>query len=252
MHPRSSKTKSPRRRPRSALRDGVQRALVGSAVAAAFALLAAAPSSAGTAASAKTRVTVIGDSIMASFDYVPSAARELGRGLELRSDNAVCRRLVAASCPYGGSTPATALDVVRANGRALGQVVVINVDAVAELSAFELEHGIGPVKEPVVLGPVDAALAATGKGIFEQKCSACHKMESKYVGPALGEVTTRRSPAFIMNMILNPMEMVERHPVGKQLLAEHMTFMADQNLTQDDARVVLEYLRTQAQGQPKN
>ena len=124
--------------------------------------------------------------------------------------------------------------------------------AVAELSAFELEHGIGPVKEPVVLGPVDPALATTGQGIFEQKCSACHKMESKYVGPALGEVTTRRSPAFIMNMILNPMEMVERHPVGKQLLAEHMTFMANQNLTQDDARAVLEYLRTQAQGQPKN
>jgi cytochrome c len=121
-----------------------------------------------------------------------------------------------------------------------------------ELSAFELEHGIGPVKEPVTLGPVDPALAATGKGIFEQKCSACHKMESKYVGPALGEVTARRSPAFIMNMILNPMEMVERHPVGKQLLAEHMTFMANQNLTQDDARAVLEYLRTQAQGQPKN
>ena len=127
MHPRSSKTKSPRRRLRNAVRDGVHRALVGSAVAAAFVLLASAPSSAGTAAFAKTRVTVIGDSIMASFDYVPSAARELGRGLELRSDNAVCRRLVAASCPYGGSTPATALDVVRANGRALGQVVVINV-----------------------------------------------------------------------------------------------------------------------------
>lgn len=121
-----------------------------------------------------------------------------------------------------------------------------------ELSAFELEHGIGPVKEPVTLGPVDPALATTGQGIFEQKCSACHKMESKYVGPALGEVTTRRSPAFVMNMILNPMEMVERHPVGKQLLAEHMTFMANQNLTQDDARAVLEYLRTQAQGQPKN
>ena len=125
MHPRSSKTTSPRRRPRNALRDGVQRALVGSALAAAFVLLAAAPSSAGT--SAKARVTVIGDSIMASFDYVPSAGRELGKGLDLRSDNAVCRRLVAASCPYGGSTPATALDVVRANGRALGQVVVINV-----------------------------------------------------------------------------------------------------------------------------
>jgi len=124
--------------------------------------------------------------------------------------------------------------------------------AAEALSAFELEHGIGPIKEPVTLGPVDPALAATGQGVFEQMCSACHKMESKYVGPALGDVTTRRSPAFIMNMILNPMEMVERHPVGKQLLAEHMTFMANQNLTQDDARAVLEYLRTQAKGPPKN
>jgi cytochrome c551/c552 len=125
-------------------------------------------------------------------------------------------------------------------------------EPVGELSAFELEHGIGPVKEPVTLGPVDPALATTGQGIFELKCSACHKMESKYVGPALGEVTSRRSPAFVMNMILNPMEMVERHPVGEQLLAEHMTFMANQNLTPDDARAVLEYLRTQAKGQPKN
>lgn len=121
-----------------------------------------------------------------------------------------------------------------------------------ELSAFELEHGIGPVKEPVTLGPIDDALAGSGKAIFEQKCSACHKMETKYVGPALGEVTARRSPAFIMNMVLNPMEMVERHPVAKQLLAEHMTFMANQNLTTDDARAVLEYLRTQAKGPPKS
>jgi cytochrome c len=121
-----------------------------------------------------------------------------------------------------------------------------------ELSAFELEHGIGPVKEPVALGPIDDALAGSGKAIFEQKCSACHKMETKYVGPALGEVTARRSPAFIMNMVLNPMEMVERHPVAKQLLAEHMTFMANQNLTTDDARAVLEYLRTQAKGPPKS
>ncbi len=89
------------------------------------ALLAAAPSAASPAA--KPRATIIGDSIMASFDYVPAARRMLGRGLDLQADNAVCRRLVAASCPFQGSTPATALDVVRARGRALGKVVVINV-----------------------------------------------------------------------------------------------------------------------------
>jgi cytochrome c len=54
-----------------------------------------------------------------------------------------------------------------------------------------------------------------------------------------------------MNMILNPQEMVERHPVAKQLLAERMTFMANQNLSVEDARAVLEYLRTQAKSAPK-
>ena len=119
------------------------------------------------------------------------------------------------------------------------------------LSAFELEHGIGPVTEVVVLGPVDEGLAATGHEVFEAKCTACHKLGEKYVGPALGEVTTRRSPAYVMNMILNPMEMVERHPVAKQLLAEHMTFMANQGLTVEEARAVLEYLRTKATGTVK-
>jgi hypothetical protein len=71
-------------------------------------------------------------------------------------------------------------------------------------------------------------------------------MDTLYIGPALGEVTARRSGAFIMNMILNPQEMVERHPVAKQLLAEHMSFMPNQGLTREDARLVLEYLRDEA------
>ena len=116
------------------------------------------------------------------------------------------------------------------------------------LTAFEMEHGIGPVKEVVVLGDLDPALVAAGKAEFETKCSACHKMGEKYVGPALADVTTRRSPTFIMNMILNPMEMVERHPEGKKMLAEHMTFMANQGETVEQARALLEYLRTQATG----
>jgi mono/diheme cytochrome c family protein len=115
------------------------------------------------------------------------------------------------------------------------------------LTAFQVEHGIGPITEPVTLAATpDHAMAEAGEDVFEQKCSACHKMGEKYVGPALGEVTKRRSPAFIMNMILNPQEMVERHPVAKQLLAEHMTFMPNQGLTQDQARQVLEYLRSKA------
>jgi len=115
------------------------------------------------------------------------------------------------------------------------------------LTAFQQENGIGPVTEPVeVAATPDHAMAEQGEEVFEHKCGACHKMGEKYVGPALGEVTKRRTPAYIMNMILNPQEMVERHPVAKQLLAEHMTFMPNQGLSKDEARHVVEYLRTQA------
>jgi hypothetical protein len=101
------------------------RAVVGLAIAIAVALVALAPTSAGS--SARPRVTVIGDSITASFDYVPAAKRYLGKGLDLRSDAVVCRRLVAASCVFKGTTPATALQVIGAQGRSLGPVVVVNV-----------------------------------------------------------------------------------------------------------------------------
>ena len=47
-----------------------------------------------------------------------------------------------------------------------------------------------------------------------------------------------------MNMILNPQEMYTRHPDVKKLLAEFMTQMPNQGLTQDEAREVVEYLRT--------
>ena len=99
----------------------------------ATALLAAACAAlfAGNAAFAtpaeQPRVTLLGDSIAASFEYVPGAREYLGKGLDFRTDTAVCRRLVAASCAFQGTLPATALDVIRSRGSALGPVVVVSV-----------------------------------------------------------------------------------------------------------------------------
>lgn len=115
-----------------------------------------------------------------------------------------------------------------------------------ELSSFELEHGIGPITEVVELGEFDPAMATTGEAVFVAKCSACHKSTERYVGPALGDVTDRRSAAYIMNMVLNPQEMYERHPEVKVLLAEYLSYMPNQNVTPDDARAVVEYLRSDA------
>jgi hypothetical protein len=121
MH-RSRPTTTPRRQ----LPD-LRAALALALAATAALLLCAAAAPAQPSAPAMTRVTLIGDSVIASFNYVPAARRYLGKGLDLRSDAVVCRRLVAASCPFQGSIPSTALQVVDAEGSALGPVVVINV-----------------------------------------------------------------------------------------------------------------------------
>jgi hypothetical protein len=115
-------TTCPRRRPPELPRAA--RALFGLGIVVAAIAMAASASAGG---SSRPRVTLIGDSVAASFDYVPAARRYLGKGLDLRSDAVVCRRLVAASCAFQGRTPATALQVVGSEGRGLGPVVVINV-----------------------------------------------------------------------------------------------------------------------------
>lgn len=111
-----------------------------------------------------------------------------------------------------------------------------------QANAAVSDIGVGPITR-VELGPLDAALAAKGKVAFEQKCSACHKIDERYVGPALKGVTQRRKPEWIMNMILNPSEMLDKDPVAKELLATYLTRMTFQNVSKDEARAILEYFR---------
>jgi hypothetical protein len=122
--------------------------------------------------------------------------------------------------------------------------------------AEELSKGIGPIKE-LKLEAINLELATSGKAIFTSKCSMCHKVEEKYAGPALKDITKRRSPEWIMNMILNPGEMVEKDPIAQELLSEFLTKMTFQNLTESEARSVLEYFRYydekgEIQNVPKN
>ncbi len=103
--------------------------------------------------------------------------------------------------------------------------------------------GIGPIKN-VEIGSVDAALANRGEKIFDVKCLACHKLDEKVVGPPLSGVTRRRSPEWIMNMIMNTNEMVEKDPIVKGMIAEYMVKMTFQDISEEkDARAILEYFR---------
>lgn len=112
------------------------------------------------------------------------------------------------------------------------------------LTAFEQENGIGPVTEKIELpATIDEELAEKGEALFETKCSACHKLDERYVGPAQRDLLDRRSPEYVMNMILNPAEMVKKHPEAKKMLAEFMTPMPNQNLSREEARSIVEYFR---------
>lgn len=116
-----------------------------------------------------------------------------------------------------------------------------------ELSDFELEHGIGPVTERLqIADQIDTQMVERGASIYRMNCEACHALDSRMVGPALGSITEERSAEFIMNFILNPSGMIERHPEGQRLLREYRTPMPFQNLSMQDARAIVEYLRDYA------
>jgi len=103
--------------------------------------------------------------------------------------------------------------------------------------------GIGPIKN-VKLGAIDDKMVAKGKELFKINCTACHKIKKKYIGPALKDITKRRSPEWIMNMILNSDEMLKKDPVAKALIAKYNAPMAQQQIPKNDVRAILEYLRT--------
>jgi hypothetical protein len=69
--------------------------------------------------------------------------------------------------------------------------------------------------------------------------------ERKLIGPAMKGIYERRSPEWVMNMLLNPAEMLKQDPIAKALLEEYNNvMMLNQNLSQEEARSISEYLRT--------
>lgn len=115
----------------------------------------------------------------------------------------------------------------------------------AEKAGIDMDNkGVGAIKS-VELGDIDDALVAKGKEIFKTSCTACHKVDKKFIGPAPTGIMERRSPEWIMNMILDPELMVKEDPIARQLLIDHNgSPMANQGLVEEEARALLEYFRT--------
>ncbi len=115
-----------------------------------------------------------------------------------------------------------------------------------EKAAVNLENqGIGPIKSMNFEADINQALADEGAGIFKQKCTACHMTDRKLIGPAMKGIYDRRSPAWVMNMILNHTEMLSKDETDIALLKEYNNvMMLNQNLSQEETRALAEYFRT--------
>lgn len=118
---------------------------------------------------------------------------------------------------------------------------------IQELSKNQPETHGTEVKEGELAftNPLNAEWVNTGKSTYELKCQSCHKLtEEKLVGPGWKGVTKRREPVWIVNMITNVDMMLESDPEAQKLLELCLVRMPNQNITKDDARKVIEFMRS--------
>jgi mono/diheme cytochrome c family protein len=104
--------------------------------------------------------------------------------------------------------------------------------------------GIGRFKDVHLTNPLNEEMASKGKAIFESKCFACHKLSTEMlVGPGWSGVTKRRTPEWIMNWITNTKVMLDRDLAAQADMAICLIRMPNQDLTDEQARNVLEFMR---------
>lgn len=104
--------------------------------------------------------------------------------------------------------------------------------------------GIGQIKEVTLNTPLEQERILRGKAIYEMKCQACHRLDGqRVVGPGWQDVTKRRKPEWIMNLVTNVDVMLDQDPEAQKLLELCLTRMPNQNVSVGDARDILEFMR---------
>ena len=109
---------------------------------------------------------------------------------------------------------------------------------------YDPHRGEGKFTKVEIGASLDAAKADGGKKIYDVKCGACHKLtDEKLVGPGWTGVTSRHAPEWIMNFITNTDAMINKDPKAQAQLEICLVRMPNQNLSDDDARNLLEFMR---------
>ena len=110
--------------------------------------------------------------------------------------------------------------------------------------AVDDKKGVGKFKNVEIAPALDNTMATAGEAISKTKCLSCHKLsDERLVGPGWKDVTTRRTPEWIMNFITNTEEMLSKDPEAIASLEICLVRMPNQNLNDEEARQVYEYMR---------
>lgn len=110
--------------------------------------------------------------------------------------------------------------------------------------AYDPNRGEGKFTHVDVSPNLDKEKAEAGEKVYNVKCSACHKLtDEKLVGPGWKGVTQRHSPEWIMNFVTNTDDMINKDPKAQAMLEICLVRMPNQNLSDEDARNVYEFMR---------
>lgn len=100
------------------------------------------------------------------------------------------------------------------------------------------------ITEVALSTPLDQSMITEGQTISEMKCTACHNLtEERLVGPGWKGITSRREPAWIMNMITNVDMMLAEDEEAQKMFEECLVRMPNQNIKVSEARSILEFMR---------
>lgn len=109
---------------------------------------------------------------------------------------------------------------------------------------YDPNRGEGKFKDVKINDKLDAVMAARGEKVSDLKCISCHKLtDERLVGPGWAGVTKRHTPEWIMNFMTNTDAMIDKDPKVQAMLEICLVRMPNQNLSDDDTRDVLEFLR---------
>ncbi len=110
--------------------------------------------------------------------------------------------------------------------------------------SYDPERGEGKFKEVAIGENLDATMAAAGEKVYTVKCVSCHKLTSeKLVGPGWLGVTDRHTAPWIMNFTTNTDAMLDKDPKAQAQLEICLVRMPNQNIADDDARNLYEFMR---------